>query len=101
MFWYRVIFLFLCGYGVLGMASTLQAFERFGLVSTNELVQLLEKRSRGEVQFILVNTLDEIIYRDQAIPGSINVPWSQVDTRYPELGSDKEQSIITYCVGYR
>lgn len=40
---------------------------------TQELEQLLAKRQQGEIDFLLVNSLDEIIFRDVAIPGSINV----------------------------
>lgn len=77
------------------------ALERFDLVTTEELEQLLVKRKGGEVDFLLVNTLDEMIFRDEAIPGSINLPWSQIDNRHQELGSDKNVLIITYCMGYR
>lgn len=77
------------------------ALERFDLVTTEQLEQLLVKRKAGEVDFLLVNTLDEMIFRDEAIPGSINLPWSRIDSRYQELGSDKNALIITYCMGYR
>lgn len=77
------------------------ALERFDLVTTEQLEQLLVKRKAGEVDFILVNTLDEMIFRDEAIPGSINLPWSRIDNRYQELGPDKNALIITYCMGYR
>lgn len=77
------------------------AFERFDVVSTEELKTILQARQRGETDFVLVNTLDEIIYKDKNIPGSINIPWSQIDSRYKELGEDKDKLIITYCIGHR
>lgn len=77
------------------------AMERFDLVTTEQLEQLLAQRHDGGVDFLLVNTLDEMIYRDEAIPGSINIPWSRIDSRHKELGPDKNRLIITYCMGYR
>ena len=77
------------------------AMERFDLVTTEELVQMLAARERGETEFLLVNTLDEILYRNRSIPGSISVPWSRVRTAHARLGEDKDQLIVTYCMGYR
>lgn len=85
----------------LGVVATAEAFERFPVVSTTELQELLDQRQRGNTDFILVNTLDEVIFRNQSIPGSINIPWSSIDSRYSELGRDKEKLIITYCIGHR
>ncbi len=70
--------------------------ERFDIVTTHELQQMLEKRSQGDIDFLLVNTLDEIIFRHSAIPGSINLPWSQVSTNAAALGADKNKMIVTY-----
>lgn len=77
------------------------AFERFDLVSTDELKFMLDQRMHGKMDFLLVNTLDELIFKDQAIPGSINIPWSQIEERHGELGTAMDRLIITYCVGYR
>jgi 3-mercaptopyruvate sulfurtransferase SseA len=77
------------------------AFERFDLVSTDDLKTMLDQRAKNQTDFILLNTLDELIFRDQSIPGSINIPWSQIEARHGELGNEKERLIITYCVGYR
>jgi len=85
----------------LSTASITDAFERFALVSTEELKTLLAERSADKADFLLLNTLDEIIFRDRAIPGSINIPWSAIDNRYGELGPDRDRLIITYCIGYR
>ena len=77
------------------------AMERFDLVTTHELQQMLAARQEGEIDFLLVCTLDEIIFRDVAIPGSINIPWSRVDETAHLLGDDHDKLIITYCMGYR
>lgn len=70
--------------------------ERFELITTLELEQMLAQRQRGEIDFVLVNSLDEIIYRHNSIPGSINVPWSRVNELAGRLGTDKNRLIITY-----
>lgn len=77
------------------------ALERFDLVTTEQLERLLAERNSDEIDFLLINTLDELIYRDESIPGSINIPWSRIDSRHTELGPDKNTLIITYCMGYR
>lgn len=77
------------------------AMERFDIVTTQELQQMLAARQKGAIDFLLVNTLDEIIFRDVAIPGSINVPWCRIDKTADRLGADHDKLIITYCMGYR
>lgn len=72
------------------------AMERFDLITTQELEQMLAARQKGEIDFLLVNSLDEIIFRNIAIPGSINIPWSRVDEKAHLLGSDPEKLIVTY-----
>jgi 3-mercaptopyruvate sulfurtransferase SseA len=81
---------------VLCTASLAAAMERFELITTQELEQMLAQRQRGEIDFVLVNALDEIIYRHNSIPGSVNVPWSRVNERIGRLGSDKNKLIVTY-----
>ena len=77
-------------------ASPVSSLERFEIITTEQLESLLAERRAGDVDFILVNALDEIIYRHHAIPGSINVPWSRVDETADRLGGDKDRLIITY-----
>lgn len=72
------------------------AMERFDLVTTQELEQLLAARQKGEIDFFLVNALDEIIFRNVAIPGSINIPWSRVHEKSHRLGDNLDKLIITY-----
>jgi 3-mercaptopyruvate sulfurtransferase SseA len=79
-----------------GNTFAAQAMERFDVVTTQQLKQMLDDRNLNKTQFILVNSLDEIIFRDSSIPGSINMPWSQVNEMLPKLGEDKDKLIITY-----
>jgi len=81
---------------LLGFASMATAMERFELVTTLELEQMLDQRQREEIDFVLVNSLDEIIYRHNSIPGSVNIPWSHVKEFAGRLGTDKDKLIITY-----
>jgi 3-mercaptopyruvate sulfurtransferase SseA len=77
-------------------ASPVWALERFDIISTQELEHLLKEREAKKTDFILVNTLDEIIYRSTSIPGSVNIPWSRIDETKTRLGSDKEKLLIFY-----
>ena len=81
---------------LLGSIQTAAAMERFDLITTQELEQMLAQRSHGEIDFVLVNSLDEIIYRHNSIPGSVNVPWSRVDELIGRLGTDKNKLIVPY-----
>lgn len=77
------------------------ALERFDIITTEELQSMLVEKEAGKIDFLLINTLDKLIADHHSIPGSINIPWSQVESRIEELGEDKEKLIITYCMGYR
>lgn len=81
---------------LIGGVQTAAAMERFELITTLELEQMLAQRQRGEIDFVLVNSLDELIYRHHAIPGSVNVPWSRVNELAGRLGTDKNRLIVTY-----
>lgn len=75
--------------------------ERFPLVTSEEMATLLEQKKAGKMDFLLVNALDEMIFRHSYIPGSINIPLDRFETLTDRLGNDKERLIITYCMGYR
>jgi len=77
------------------------ALERFDIITTEKLQSMLAAKEAGEIDFLLINTLDKLIADYHSIPGSINIPWSQATSRIGELGEDKEKLIITYCMGYR
>jgi hypothetical protein len=91
--WKKVWVLF---FSILAIASGVQALERFEVITTEELEQLLAKRQAGAADFVLVNTLDEIIFRHNAIPSSINIPWCRVDEVIHLLGDNKDKLIVAY-----
>ena len=70
--------------------------ERFDIVTTRELKLMLDDRASGKIDFVLVNSLGEIIFRNSSIPGSVNVPWSKINQAAYRLGEDKDKLIITY-----
>lgn len=84
-----------------GLASTAHGLERFEIITTQELQQILTEREAGHLDFVLVNTLDTLIYEHHSIPGSINIPWSRVAEMRDRLGPKQDRLIITYCMGYR
>ncbi len=86
---------------LLSVPDLCTAMERFDIITTDELVSQLEARKLGQTDFLLVNTLDEILARNKSIPDSISVPWSSIQTAHKRLGEDKDKLIITYCMGYR
>jgi hypothetical protein len=90
----------LCALLVL-LSTQAQALERFDIVTTLELKQLLDARASGKADFILVNTLDELIFKDSSISGSINIPWCKIEETAGRLGENKNRLIISYCMGYR
>lgn len=83
------------------LASPAQGLERFEIITTQELQQMLHERESGDRDFVLVNTLDTLIYEHHSIPGSVNIPWSRVTEMKGLLGTDQNRLIITYCMGYR
>ena len=84
------------------ISSPAMGMDRFDIITTQQLNQLMAERTRGEVNFQLINTLDSLIYEHHSIPGSLNIPWLRISEIGEErLGADREQLIITYCMGYR
>ncbi len=81
---------------VLLSGTTGLAMERFDIVTTRQLKLMLDDRNANKLDFILVNALDEIIFRDSSIPGSINLPWAEAEKKAAKLGEDKDKLIITY-----
>ncbi len=72
------------------------ALERFTIVTTEEMRQMLTDRKAWKTDFLLVNALDEMIYRNASIPESINIPLGKIDAHAHKLGQDKEKLIVTY-----
>ncbi len=72
------------------------AMDRFEVVTTKEMEQLFADRLEGKTDFLLINSLDELLYKHQSIPGSINVPWCKFDETRGRLGNDKKRFIVVY-----
>ncbi len=81
---------------ILLISSAVSAMDRFDIVTTQQLKQMLDDRRLNKADFILVNSLDEIAFRNSSIPGSINLPWSRVKESASILGKDKDKLIVTY-----
>lgn len=81
---------------LLMVAAPANALERFEIITTEQLQQLIEDRASGKIDFVLVNTLDRLIFEHHTIPGSVNLPWSLVQENGDVLGPDKGRKIITY-----
>lgn len=59
--------------------------------------ELKTKLDSGE-KILLLNPLSDIEFNEAHIPGSINIPLSQISTT-DKLPQDKATSIIPYCLG--
>jgi rhodanese-related sulfurtransferase len=58
--------------------------------------ELKGKIDRGE-GFILVETLPEVAYKHERLPGAVNLPPDRVRELAPGLLPDKGAEIIVYC----
>lgn len=47
----------------------------------------------------IINTLSPIEFRDQAIPGSINLPYEYLKEGFVQLPADKGRMLVIYCQG--
>ncbi len=63
-------------------------------ISTRGLKALMDM---GE-DFVLVNVLDSKVYEEGHIPGSINIPFMEVELVAPLL-LKKNETVIVYCLG--
>ena len=66
------------------------------MVETVSRDELKAKMDRGET-FTLVETLGEVAYQHQHLPGAINLPPDRVRELAPRLLPDKSAEIIVYC----
>lgn len=76
--------------------SQVSALNRFEILTTAEMAQMLADRDSGKADFLLVNGLDRMIYNHAAIPGSISVPLSSFQEYSEQLGSEPDKLIIPY-----
>ena len=58
--------------------------------------ELKAKMERGEA-FTLVETLQEVAYKHEHLPGAVNLPPDRVRALAPSLLPDKSAEIIVYC----
>jgi rhodanese-related sulfurtransferase len=58
--------------------------------------ELKGKMDRGEA-FTLVETLQEVAYKHEHLPGAVNLPPDRVRKLAPSLLPDKSAEIIVYC----
>lgn len=63
-------------------------------ISTKEIKRAMDKDER----FILVNVLDNAVYEEEHICGSINIPVAAIEIDAPEL-LGKDERVIVYCGG--
>ena len=61
-------------------------------ISTKELKSKLDQK-----QITVVETLAPERYREAHIPGALNIPPEQIKELAPQLLSDKNAEIVTYC----
>jgi rhodanese-related sulfurtransferase len=66
------------------------------MVETLSREELKGKMDRGET-FTLVETLAEVAYQHEHLPGAINLPPDRVRELAPRLLPDKGAEIIVYC----
>jgi len=57
----------------------------------------LKGKMDGGESFTLVETLAEVAYRHEHLPGAINLPPDRVRELAPGLLPDKRAEIIVYC----
>jgi rhodanese-related sulfurtransferase len=59
---------------------------------------LLEMEA-NEQDYKLIEIQSEEKYKEGHIPGALNIPWNDLETKAPEL-LNKKDLIVTYCAGY-
>jgi rhodanese-related sulfurtransferase len=73
----------------------LEGRRRF-IMETVSREELKGKMDRGE-NFTLVETLQEVAYKHEHLPGALNLPPDRVRELAPNLLPDKSAEIIVYC----
>lgn len=68
--------------------------EDFPVITASELKGRMDKGER----IFLLNPLSDLEYQEQHIPGSVNIPLESIETTLL-LPEDKQQPIVTYCLG--
>jgi rhodanese-related sulfurtransferase len=66
------------------------------IMETISREELKGKMDSGE-SFTLVETLQEVAYKHEHLPGAVNLPPDRVRELAPSLLPDKSAEIIVYC----
>ena len=62
-------------------------------ISRDELKSKIDRKDK----FLLLETLAEVAYEHEHLPGAINLPPDQVSSLAPTLLPDKSAEIVVYC----
>jgi rhodanese-related sulfurtransferase len=66
------------------------------MMETVSREELKAKMDGGKV-FTLVETLQEVAYKHEHLPGAVNLPPDRVRELAPSLLPDKSAEIVVYC----
>ncbi len=86
-----VVILMIVAVGIVIDRSEAQSFSEI------DAEQLKERMDAGE-ELMLLNPLSKIEYDDKHIPGSVNIPLQEILVS-DDLPAEKDQLIVTYCLG--
>jgi rhodanese-related sulfurtransferase len=79
---------------VLGMKDK-HKFEDLKIITTDELKRLYDSKE----DFLLINTLSPIEFKEQRIKGSVNMPYLFLKKGTVQLPEDKTKKMVFYCKG--
>jgi rhodanese-related sulfurtransferase len=68
------------------------------MTATISREELQEKIERQE-PLVLVETLEELQYRQGHLPGAVNLPVNKVDEQAAELIPEQDSEVVVYCSG--
>jgi len=77
---------------VLHPTPIIQEIEMEGTISTEDLKAKLERR-----KVTVVETLAPERYRENHLPGALNIPPERINELAPQLLPNKDADIVTYC----
>jgi rhodanese-related sulfurtransferase len=90
------ILIFLLAMGALAMAACGQAEQAGGGAKTIAPAALAQRIAAGDAPVVLdVRTPEE--YAAGHIPGAVNIPHDQLESRVGELGADPGAEIVVHC----
>jgi len=81
------------------MAMKAQAAENASSAIPTITTKQLHTLWKSGEDMTIINTLSPIEFRDQAIPGSINLPYEYLKEGLMQLPADKGRMLVIYCQG--